>query len=658
MTTTRAAGQGEAGSEEFLQQLYRGGELLAAGKVIEAKEHLERAYQLDPRNEKGQNLLGLTYFKLGLFERAAEIYEALVRENPVDPTLRVNLGLVYLKTNALQRAIREFEMAVDLAPDHKKAQNYLGLALAQAGEYGRARDHFVLAGSDAMAQKMERAITGEGATVAPSPAPMRAPKPASPPASGAATGDDWGAATQVSEERVGGWGAQFGGDEPPPVEEEPVQVEEVETQALPPPPPAVAAEEELRFAEDEGPSSAEVFGEAPSPGEFSSEGPLPEPMEELHVEPLGEPIGADAPAYEGEVAYPPPAAYADAQPPAEGGAEYEAGSPEEESGATAYPGGYDEGAAGYDEGAGGYGGGEAGCEPPAVMGEPGDSAHAGYEAAAEVEAAEASLETEPDALSAGERLEAVSQSMFPPLAEQAHEPEVASAGAEAITANRVEAPLSQMASASTLAELGAVADVIQGAEGPFQVDPAGAVIVVTGELLTRLTGVRLVSGAVQFEPELKRYRGRATDRPFGEGGERLFRATGHGALFVARGEARFSAMALGEESGYFREEAVFSFEEALMFENGRVPSEVGGGDLDLVHLRGTGRVLVRVDGGVRSRQVQPEQPVMVPMKYLVGWTGDLAPQVAALGVDESGQAVDLAVLLTGSGVVFFGVPLE
>src|SRR3954465_2015884 len=90
--------------EEFLHQLYRGGELLAAGKVIEAKDYLEKAFKLQPKNEKGQTLLGRTSFKPGLFDRAAEIYETLVRDNPVDATLRVNLGLVYLKTNQLQRA--------------------------------------------------------------------------------------------------------------------------------------------------------------------------------------------------------------------------------------------------------------------------------------------------------------------------------------------------------------------------------------------------------------------------------------------------------------------------------------------------------------------------------------------------------------------------
>jgi uncharacterized protein (AIM24 family) len=147
-------------NDEFMQQLYRGGELLTEGKVIEAREHLERAVQLDPSNEKCQNLLGLTYFKLGVFDKAAETYGRLVSANPADPTLRVNLGLVFLKTNFLARAIREFETAIDLAPDHKKAHNYLGLALAQAAEYERAREHFLLAGSDVMAERMTRTASG------------------------------------------------------------------------------------------------------------------------------------------------------------------------------------------------------------------------------------------------------------------------------------------------------------------------------------------------------------------------------------------------------------------------------------------------------------------------------------------------------------------
>lgn len=225
MATTRVTGRGQKSpvDEEFLKQLYQGGELLAQGRVPEARQLLERAHQLQPRNEKGRNLLGLAYFKLGLFDRAAEIYEALVRDNPVDATLRVNLGLVYLKTNALQRAMREFEAATDLQPDHQKAHNYLGLALAQAGEYGRAREHFVKAGSEVMAEKMAKAIAGEkfprpsrSVPVLPR-AQTPAPRPVAP--------------------VEGQWGTQFGLDETPP---KPAQAED---------------SEDLRFAEDEGPGA-------------------------------------------------------------------------------------------------------------------------------------------------------------------------------------------------------------------------------------------------------------------------------------------------------------------------------------------------------------------------------------------------------------------
>jgi len=170
-----AVNPAEASDAVFLEALYRGGELLQQGQMNEARDHLERAYQMRPRDEKAKNLLGLAYFKLGDFVRAAEVYEALVRENGVDPTLRVNLGLVYLKSNQLTRAVREFETAVDLQPGHLKAHNYLGLALAQAGQYGRAREHFVKAGSEAMAEKMAKALAAEAR---PAPVP---PRPAAPP---------------------------------------------------------------------------------------------------------------------------------------------------------------------------------------------------------------------------------------------------------------------------------------------------------------------------------------------------------------------------------------------------------------------------------------------------------------------------------------------
>jgi uncharacterized protein (AIM24 family) len=237
-----AVNPAEASDAVFLEALYRGGELLQQGQVTEARDHLERAYQMRPGDEKAKNLLGLAYFKLGDFGRAAEVYEALVRENGNDPTLRVNLGLVYLKSNQLTRAVREFESAVELSPGHLKAHNYLGLALAQAGQYGRAREHFVKAGSEAMAEKMAKALAAEARPV---PVPPRPP-----PAESKIPG--------LTQELPVVSVSELAGRPPPPI---PL------TETVPPPPPVPAAPLPS-FGNGEPPAAARepaAARDAPSP---------------------------------------------------------------------------------------------------------------------------------------------------------------------------------------------------------------------------------------------------------------------------------------------------------------------------------------------------------------------------------------------------------
>ena len=132
--------------DDFLYHLYQGGDLLRANRVVEAKDHLEKAFALKPANPSGQNLLGLVYFKLGLFHRAADIYQKLIDRFPEDPTLRVNLAMVHLKADQLDDAEAGLLHAIDLSPDHKSAHRYLGLVLVRKGDTQVARDHFVKAG--------------------------------------------------------------------------------------------------------------------------------------------------------------------------------------------------------------------------------------------------------------------------------------------------------------------------------------------------------------------------------------------------------------------------------------------------------------------------------------------------------------------------------
>lgn len=151
-----------AEGDSFLEFLNRGSDLLAAGELAQAKEALEAAVELRPKDPKALSLLGLCCFKLEELDRAASIYTALAHDNPLDVTLHVNLGLVELKRGRASAAIRALEVAVNLAPDHRRAHNYLGLAYYESGEIVRAREAFLQAGAEAMVEKMDAALRGEG----------------------------------------------------------------------------------------------------------------------------------------------------------------------------------------------------------------------------------------------------------------------------------------------------------------------------------------------------------------------------------------------------------------------------------------------------------------------------------------------------------------
>jgi len=144
----------EVASEEFLFHLYRGAELLQDARVHEAKEELEAALDLQPRDPKGQDLLAVVYFRLGLYPRAIQIYEQLHRQNPRDQSLMVNLALCYLKTGQSQSAREVLESLVQVAPDHLRAWGYLGLAHERLGDLEKAEFAFERAGHAQMAKRV------------------------------------------------------------------------------------------------------------------------------------------------------------------------------------------------------------------------------------------------------------------------------------------------------------------------------------------------------------------------------------------------------------------------------------------------------------------------------------------------------------------------
>ena len=245
----------------------------------------------------------------------------------------------------------------------------------------------------------------------------------------------------------------------------------------------------------------------------------------------------------------------------------------------------------------------------------------------------------------------------PPAPGAAPEELPADAGPVALEAPRAAAPPGRApqppaprpgapAGLPTLAGFAAARAVQGPADQAFVADGATLTVNVHGELLCRLAGLAAWRGELAFAGEVKRFRGRATDKPFGEPPEQVHRVAGEGLVVLRAAGRRFTVLELGGEAAYFREAVVFGFQEQVAFENGRVPSPSGG--LDLVHLRGRGRLVLVTRGEPVAVEVTQAAPVHVPVAALVGWTGTLTPRIAPL---FAGGADGDAVEISGEGRV-------
>lgn len=234
-----------------------------------------------------------------------------------------------------------------------------------------------------------------------------------------------------------------------------------------------------------------------------------------------------------------------------------------------------------------------------------------------------------------------------PVPEAPHPPPAGAAAAPAAEPHATEpAQLAGMTAAPTLAAWAAARVLQPHPLEAFAADGPALAAAVKGELLCRLDGLLAWRGDLTFTGEVKRFRGRATDKPFGEGVEQVHRLSGEGLVLLRVAGRRFTVLDLGGDAGFFREPVVFGFEEPVAFENGRLASP--SGDVDLVHLRGRGRVVLRTAGEPLAVEVTAAAPVRVPTAALVGWVGTLTPRLVP---PLDGGAVGGAVELTGEGRV-------
>jgi uncharacterized protein (AIM24 family) len=187
---------------------------------------------------------------------------------------------------------------------------------------------------------------------------------------------------------------------------------------------------------------------------------------------------------------------------------------------------------------------------------------------------------------------------------------------------------------------------------PFALAEGGMLVVrVDGRLPTRTWGAIASTGQLTFEPITRRVRGQPSDEPFGDGADAMFMANGHGLIVVAPRGARFTALALADDIVYVREAGLYSFEESLHWENGRVPA--GGPDsMRVVQFRGTGRIVIRSARAAFSLKIEPGATLYVEATALLGWIGRVVPRVLH---GEDGEPTPY-VECTGEGVLILEEP--
>jgi Flp pilus assembly protein TadD len=113
-------------------------ELMARGKLDEARVHLAQAVQLEPRRWRSHNGLGVIADQRRDHAAAIAHYEAALALRADSPMVLNNLGYSRFLSGDLTQAARDFYAATRLDGDYKPAWANLGMVYAHEGWYADA----------------------------------------------------------------------------------------------------------------------------------------------------------------------------------------------------------------------------------------------------------------------------------------------------------------------------------------------------------------------------------------------------------------------------------------------------------------------------------------------------------------------------------------
>lgn len=105
--------------------------LFIAGKIRflmkdfdEAKRFLIKSYELEKNNDV-KNLLALTYFELGDYSQANNIFKSLLEQSPMNVNILLNSAKCYKELDDKDAALNALEKAVEIFPECEEAQELI-----------------------------------------------------------------------------------------------------------------------------------------------------------------------------------------------------------------------------------------------------------------------------------------------------------------------------------------------------------------------------------------------------------------------------------------------------------------------------------------------------------------------------------------------------
>ncbi len=106
--------------------------LQSLGEVNQAREHLEKALQANPKHADALSLLGNIYFDEGKTDQAKQYMEKAIEANPKLPEAYYRLALMAHKGGKVDEALKYYQKFVELSPNDAGA--HLNLAILMAGQ--------------------------------------------------------------------------------------------------------------------------------------------------------------------------------------------------------------------------------------------------------------------------------------------------------------------------------------------------------------------------------------------------------------------------------------------------------------------------------------------------------------------------------------------